>query len=138
MLRFVVQQHFRNAEDWHYDLMLECGDALVTFSSGAAPDDGASLPTLVRQLPSHRLAYLEYEGEISGGRGWCKMYDGGPMEWLEPNCPAETPVLPGHTACDHLDEIAVRLDGQKVKGVYRFVRETRSGTDHWRMRRDGA
>ncbi|MCX5669953.1 MAG: hypothetical protein NTU94_01335 [Planctomycetota bacterium] len=138
MLRFVVQQHFLNAEDWHYDLMLEGGEALVTFSSHTPPDDTAALPALVRQLPSHRLAYLEYEGEMSGGRGWCDIYDGGTMEWIAPNCPVECPAQLGHTACDYVDEVAVRLDGRKVKGVYRFVRESKSGADYWRMRRDGA
>jgi hypothetical protein len=138
MLRFVVQRHFRSAEDWHYDVMLECGEALVTFSSGVAPDDVAHLPCLVRQIPSHRLAYLEHEGEISGGRGWCRIHDGGTMEWLEPNCPLETPARPGATACDFVDEIAVRLHGAKAQGVYRLVRETRSGTDYWRLRHDEA
>jgi hypothetical protein len=138
MLRFVVQQHFRSAEDWHYDVMLECGEALATFSSGVAPDDVGHLPCLVRQIPSHRLAYLEYEGEISGGRGWCRIHDGGTMEWLEPNCPLETPARPGATVCDFIDEIAVRLHGAKAQGVYRLVRETRSGTDYWRLRRDEA
>jgi hypothetical protein len=136
VLRFVIQQHFRNADDWHYDLMLECGETLVTFSAGVPPDDGAALPCLVRQLPGHRLAYLEYEGEIAGGRGWCRIYDSGTFEWLEPNCPAETPARPGATTCDLLDEIVVRLDGQKAKGVYRLVRETKSGTDYWRLRKD--
>jgi len=138
MLRFVVQQHFRDAEDWHYDLMLECGDALVTFSSPVPPDDAASLPTLVRELPCHRLAYLDYEGEISGGRGWCKIHDGGTMEWLGPSLPVESPARPGTRACDFVDEILVRLDGQRAKGVYRFVRETLSGADYWRLRREGA
>ena len=125
MVRFVVQQHFRDAEDWHFDLMLEGADALVTFSSGVAPDDLEALPCLVRQLGDHRLAYLEKEGEISGGRGWCRIHDRGEMAWLEPADPA---------ACDVADVIRVRLEGEKARGVYRLARETSSGTDHWRLR----
>jgi len=125
MLRFVVQQHFRDAEDWHFDLMLEAGDALVTFSSPVPPDDLASLPCLVHHLGDHRLAYLEKEGEISGSRGWCRIHDQGLLEWLEPADPAGR---------DLADEVRVRLDGQKARGVYRLAREPASGADYWRLR----
>ena len=137
MLRFVVQQHFRAEDDWHYDLMFEDGDALMTFSSGVAPDRVEELPCLVRQLPNHRLAYLEYEGEISGGRGWCRLHDRGTFQWIEPP-PLAVPARPGPAApCDFVDEIAVRLAGDKARGVYRLVRETRSGADYWRLRFEG-
>jgi hypothetical protein len=136
MPRFVVQQHFRSEEDWHFDLMLECKDALVTFSSGVPPDETSRLPCLVRQLPNHRLAYLEHEGEVSGDRGWCKIHDRGMFEWVEPgdkHCPD---AQVGQMACDYLDEIAVRLAGEKTRGVYRIAREPKSGADYWRMRRE--
>lgn len=138
MLRFVVQQHFRNADDSHYDVMLECADALVTFSSGVPPDDAAHLPCLVRQLPSHRLAYLEYEGEISGGRGWCQIHDQGAMEWIEPTEAACPDGKVGETACDLLDAVAFRLEGRKIKGTFRLTRETASGSDHWRLKKEHA
>ena len=136
MLRFVVQQHFRNEEDWHFDLMLECGDALVTFTSGVAPDETASLPCLVRQVPDHRLAYLEYEGEISGGRGWCRIHDRGTFDWIEPDHLAKAAAKSAAGACVFADHILVRLDGQKATGVYRLTREPKSGTDYWRMRKE--
>ena len=90
MPRYVVQQHFRQADDWHYDLMLERGEALVTFSSGVPPDRTEELPCLVRHLGDHRLAYLEQEGEISRGRGWCRIHDRGTFDWISP--PAERPI----------------------------------------------
>ncbi|MBM4019565.1 MAG: hypothetical protein FJ288_14810 [Planctomycetes bacterium] len=135
MPRFVVQQHFRSADDWHYDLMLECREALVTFSSGAAPDDAARLPCLVRQLPNHRLAYLDREGEISGNRGWCRIHDQGEFEWIDPPPHACPTARVGETACDLLDAITIRLAGRKARGVYHLARETRSGADYWRLRR---
>ena len=136
MPRFVVQQHFRAEDDWHFDLMLECQEALVTFSGGTAPDDEKALPCLVRQLPNHRLAYLEHEGEVSRGQGWCKIHDHGTFEWIEPgpsSCPA---ARVGETACDLLDQIVIRLAGEKTRGTYRLAREAKSGTDYWRMRKD--
>jgi hypothetical protein len=126
MPRYVVQQHFRDAEDWHYDLMLERGEALVTFSSGVPPDRNEELPCLVRHLGDHRLAYLEQEGEISRGRGWCRIHDRGTFEWLLP---------PGGEGIGQTDEIAVRLAGEKARGTYRLVRESRTGADYWRLRK---
>ena len=38
MPRFVVQQHFRSESDWHFDLMLESGQALATFACATLPD----------------------------------------------------------------------------------------------------
>ena len=126
MPRYVVQQHFRDEEDWHFDLMLEAAGALVTFSSHTPPEAREALPCLVRHLGDHRLAYLEYEGEISGGRGWCRIHDRGTLEWLEPTDPALLPSA---------DEIRIRLAGEKADGTFQLVREPASGTDYWRLRR---
>jgi hypothetical protein len=137
-LRYVVQQHFREADYWHYDLMFECGDGLVTFSLGEPPDDEAKLPCLVRQLPNHRLAYLEHEGEIAGGQGSCKIHDRGTVQWVAPVMDGTSDATPGKIFGDVYDEIVVRLDGEKMRGVYRLARETKAGADHWRMRKDSA
>jgi len=125
MPRFVVQQHFRSEEDWHFDLMLEGSQALVTFSSPVPPDDTSGLPCAVRHLGDHRLAYLEHEGQISGGRGWCRIHDRGTFEWLQPPDPALIAAS---------DEICIRLAGEKAVGTFRLRREPRSGTDYWRLR----
>jgi hypothetical protein len=133
MPRFVVQQHWRTDDDWHYDLMLEHGDVLLTFSCGAPPDHLHALPCLVRQLHDHRLAYLEHEGEISRQRGWCKIHDRGAFEWVDP---APGDARPDAAPIAFADAIAVRLAGEKARGLYRLTRETTSGTDYWRLRKD--
>jgi len=125
MPRFVVQQHFRSAEDFHFDLMLEREDLLVTFACGGPPDRTAELPRLAKQLQDHRLAYLDYEGEISGGRGWCELHDRGTFEWLEPE---------GGANLDYASQIRVRLDGRKARGVWELEREPASGIDYWRLK----
>ncbi len=127
MPRFVVQQHFRSNEDYHFDLMLEAADALIAFSCGAAPDDVKQLPCLVRQIQDHRVEYLSYQGEISGGRGWCEIHDRGTFEWVEPETVADA------ADASLLDRLVVRLDGRKARGTYRLTRETTSGADYWRM-----
>jgi hypothetical protein len=96
MGRFVVLEH-----DWngvHWDLMLEVDGALRTWAIDETIAAGRDLPA--RALPDHRLHYLEYEGEISGGRGSVRRVDRGLYEsrlW--------TPEL-----------IRVRLDGAQVSG----------------------
>ena len=127
MPRFVVQQHFRSSDDYHFDVMLEAGEALITFSCGAAPDDIQQLPCLVRQIQDHRVEYLSYQGEISGGLGWCEIHDRGTFEWVEP----ETVAAAADVSL--LNRLVVRLEGQKARGTYRLTRETASGADYWRM-----
>ncbi|MGB2998300.1 MAG: DNA polymerase ligase N-terminal domain-containing protein [Phycisphaerae bacterium] len=126
MPQYVVQQHFRSESDWHFDLMLEARQALVTFACPAPPDRTDDLPCLARQLADHRLAYLEYEGEISGGRDRCEIYDRGTFEWIEPE---------GGALLECATEIRIRLKGEKAKGDYILAREPVSGTDYWRLRK---
>ncbi|MEM6330625.1 MAG: hypothetical protein AAF790_10290 [Planctomycetota bacterium] len=81
MPRYVLLRHewpadYRDGPHW--DLMIEHGDALQTWSlltlpaawAGRGAADGSvagGVPAVL--LAPHRLAYLDYEGPISGGRG---------------------------------------------------------------------
>lgn len=60
----------------HYDLMLERGNvsSLWTFRSPVWP---VSSRTLLTELADHRLAYLDYEGTISGARGEVRRIEAG-------------------------------------------------------------
>lgn len=65
MPRYVLLAH-----DWptpHFDLLLECGDVLKSWRLLAGPTPGVTVPA--EPNADHRLAYLDYEGEVSGGRG---------------------------------------------------------------------
>lgn len=65
MPRFVVLEH-----DWggvHWDFMLEVDGSLRTWAVDEPIAPGVELRA--RALADHRLAYLDYEGPISGGRG---------------------------------------------------------------------
>jgi hypothetical protein len=61
--------------------MFEQGDALRTWALDALPtaDDSATAD----QLADHRLAYLDYEGPVSGNRGEVRREDAGEFEVLE-------------------------------------------------------
>lgn len=70
MPRFVILRHELPAghdRETHFDLMLEMGGVLRTWSLSELPSAGKSIPA--EALPDHRLAYLTYEGPVSGNRG---------------------------------------------------------------------
>ena len=78
MPRFVLLRHTlpdNSSLATHWDFMLEHDGALRTWALDAEPVDGLEISAL--QLADHRLAYLEYEGEVSGGRGWVTRLDRG-------------------------------------------------------------
>ncbi|MBX6312098.1 MAG: hypothetical protein IRY99_04145 [Isosphaeraceae bacterium] len=97
MARFVILEH--RWEGVHWDFMLEAGEALRTWALEAPIAFGVAIPA--RALADHRLAYLEYEGEISRGRGTVRRLDRGTYTaevWTE-------------------DLIRVVLQGDQVRGM---------------------
>jgi hypothetical protein len=95
MPRFVVLEH-----DWptpHFDFLLEAGDLLRAFRLVGPPTIGvnAAEPNL-----DHRKLYLDYEGEVSGGRGRVRRWDAGTFEWID-----DTP-----------GRVVVELCGEKLTG----------------------
>jgi hypothetical protein len=82
MPRFVLLEHRWNGVHW--DFMLEAGDVLRTWAVDAPIEAGVDRPA--RALPDHRRIYLDYEGEVSGGRGTVRRVDQGlytAMIWEE-------------------------------------------------------
>jgi len=87
MLRTVLLRHDLPDGTWHYDWMLElppnAGEGasawedpdarrLLTFRMEEKPDDPGAALLRGERLTNHRAAYLTYEGEVSGGRGWVR------------------------------------------------------------------
>jgi len=64
----------------HFDLMLEVGGVLRTWSVPELPAPGKLIHA--EALPDHRLAYLDYEGPVSGNRGNVSRVDEGEYEVL--------------------------------------------------------
>ena len=75
--------------------MLEHEGVLLTweldkpFGRPERPQDGQSaeeIQTIIaRRLADHRLAYLQYEGQVSDGRGWVKRVLLGEFHWTNLN-----------------------------------------------------
>ena len=64
-----------HARALHWDLMLEWGEGLRTWALASLPQMGAEIAA--EELPAHRLAYLDYEGPVSGDRGTVTRWDRG-------------------------------------------------------------
>jgi hypothetical protein len=116
MPRFVVLTH--DHPFLHWDLMLEQGEILRTWRLAQPPD--AEGPIDAEALPDHRLAYLDYEGPVSGGRGTVERWDVGTYELVQ-------------FAADRLQ---VRFAGRRLSGDASIARE-QSGVA-WVLRRAGA
>ena len=95
MPRFVLLRH-ECPPDYekpsHWDLMLEQEGALATWELRELPASWARLLDIPQtaevetvsaiRLPGHRLAYLDFEGPLSGDRGAVHRCDGGSYELL--------------------------------------------------------
>jgi len=99
MPRFVILEH--DHPELHWDLMLETGSVLKTWRLGKQPElEGGAVQAT--PIADHRLAYLDYEGPVSGGRGVVRRWDQGEYE-LVTDLEAEI--------------ILVRLLGKKLNGI---------------------
>lgn len=104
MPRFVILRHELPPDagrESHWDFMLECGDALITWALAEEPSSGSCL---AERLPDHRRAYLDYEGEVSGGRGSVTRWDAGVYTRL---------------SASH-DPLSVKLEGARLRGIARL------------------
>ena len=116
--RFVLLRHEGHGSA-HFDFMIEDGTALATWQFDQSPAllaPGGSLAC--RRLPDHRLAYLDHEGPVSGGRGTVQREDSGPCS--------------GTNATE--TRWNFELTGTKLLGKFRLTRE--GNTPAWVLTRD--
>ena len=108
MPRFVLLLHETPegyARGTHFDLMLEAEGVLRTWALDALPAAGATVAA--ERLADHRLAYLDYEGEVAGGRGHVRRVDQGDYTTVE-----EAP-----------DRILMDICGRQLRGRLMLVRD---------------
>jgi hypothetical protein len=115
MPRFVVLRHElppQQARPSHWDLMLERDGVLRTWALETLPNAEETQPA--DALADHRLAYLEYEGPVSGDRGTVMRWDKGEYETVE-----ERPM-----------QICVHLRGERWQGKLTLQR-TDADAQRW-------
>jgi len=117
MPRFVILRHETPAgfpRESHFDLMLEHAGALRTWALERLPALGEVVSA--ERLCDHRLAYLDYEGEVSGERGAVSRVDAGDYECVQEN---ET-------------QIVLSVSGQMIRGTLTLIAP--EGQSHrWRV-----
>ena len=96
MPKFVVLTH--DFPSLHWDFMLEKEAGLRTWRLAAPPD--ATGEIAATPLADHRLAYLDYEGPVSGNRGSVTRWDRGEF----------VPLL------ESAERIELLLEGSRLKG----------------------
>jgi hypothetical protein len=111
MPRFVVLTHDHPC--LHWDFMLENEAVLRTWRLDQPPDSAGEITA--RPLPDHRLAYLDYEGPVSGNRGEVRRWDRG--EYL--------------SVAERDEGLEIELRGEKLSGRARLWR-TGAASD-WRF-----
>ncbi len=77
MPRFVILRH-DSPKGLHWDLLLETGPVLRTWTLRQPPDPGLTIAC--DALPDHRPMYLDYEGPLSDNRGSVTRWDRGAYE----------------------------------------------------------
>lgn len=97
MPQYVILEHDHPV--LHWDFMLEWGGALRTWRL-AEPPTTPGIPIAATPLADHRVLYLDYEGPVSGNRGWVKRWAAGEYDVLE----------------DTESTLVVRLRGGKIAG----------------------
>jgi hypothetical protein len=117
MLRYVILLHempANTARPTHFDLMLEQNGVLRTWAMTKLPPPGEIL--VAEQLADHRLAYLEYEGQISGDRG------------------RVTRIAAGHfnLIAESDTQLAAQLHGETLSGTLILARDDHE-THLWRV-----
>src|SRR5262245_19855613 len=109
-LRYVILHHDHPAP--HYDLMLEQGDTLRTWRLPVPPSSGQTLPAAASF--AHRLAYLDYEGPVSGDRGHVLRWDRG--------------IFTGDLQTE--PAVTIRCQGERLYGTLRLERRH---DDQWEL-----
>ena len=113
MPRFAILRH-EGPQGLHWDLLLESGAALRTWSLPQPPEPGVEM--VARALADHRLLYLDYEGPIAGDRGSVTAWDRG--TYL---CRRQSET-----------ELVVELSGGRVRGVA-TLRHLPGAADQWQF-----
>lgn len=84
MPRTVLLLHTLPDGSNHVDWLTERGPALAAFRLPRRPDEPGWETLDATRLPDHRMLYLDYEGEVYGGRGHVRRLAAGAVEsWLE-------------------------------------------------------
>ena len=114
MPRFVIQQHDRQDEPTHWDLMLEDGEVLRTFRLDQPPAELPNRPARATPIQDHPIRFLTYEGPVNKGLGRVEIAERGTYR----------------SVARSDDSWELELDGQTLKGQFSL---SSPGPDSWEL-----
>ncbi|MFC1764631.1 DNA polymerase ligase N-terminal domain-containing protein [Planctomycetota bacterium] len=77
MPKFVIQQHKKQGEPVHWDLMLEEGDSLKTYRLDKPPEKLMTETATATPIFDHEKRFLTYEGPVNKGLGQVQIEERG-------------------------------------------------------------
>jgi hypothetical protein len=113
--QFVIQEHSRQDEPVHWDLMLDAGEVLRTYRLDLPPENVAGQICTATKIHDHPLRFLTYEGSVNKGLGSVKLVDSGTYRLIE----------------DGLESFRLDFNGEILRGEFSLAR---TKDDTWEFR----
>lgn len=117
---FVIQKH--DATNLHYDLRLEIGGTLKSWSVPKGPSTDPSVKRMAIPTEDHPLPYARFEGVIPEGEyggGTVLIWDNGTIESLKKDDHGNIISLEDSFEAGSIE---VKLNGEKLNGGYNLVK----------------
>ena len=104
--KYVIQRHQKQAENIHWDLMLESLDGLETYRLDSPPEQITknSENNAIKTF-THDRKFLTYEGAVNKGAGSVKIAEAGTFQQIESSEQKTT----------------LKFQGQALKGLFEIV-----------------
>ena len=107
--RFALLEH-TTRDGVHWDLLIQAPgqERLLTWRLAVSPIDAGPDGVPAHRIGDHRALYLDFEGELTGGRGSVRRLDGGMAAWL--------------TGSSGTGDCRMRLAGKRLRGDFEITR----------------
>lgn len=127
---FVIQKH--DASNLHYDFRLEVNGVLKSWAVPKGPSTDPNVKRMAIFTEDHPVDYAGFEGVIPEGEyggGTVLVWDKGTYENIKEDDNGDEKVSMAEAF--ESGHIAVRLNGQKIKGGYAMIKTKRGKGDQW-------
>jgi DNA ligase D-like protein (predicted 3'-phosphoesterase) len=127
---FVIQKH--DASHLHYDFRLEVDGVLKSWAVPKGPSTDPNVKRMAIFTEDHPIDYAGFEGVIPEGEyggGAVLVWDRGTYENIKEDDNGDEKISMAEAF--ESGRIAVRLDGQKIKGGYALIKTKRGKGDQW-------
>ena len=115
-LIYIIHEH--HASHLHWDLRLEMGGVLKSWTVPKIPSTEKETKRLAIQVEDHPISYAKFKGIIPEGNygaGEVKIWDNGTYELIEKNS----------------KKIIIEIHGKKLKGKYALIKTNYSNKKSW-------